>query len=44
MRPIDHLEEHEAPRWNDDPAAGEFGPQGEALILELRRLRHAFDE
>jgi membrane fusion protein, type I secretion system len=44
MRPIDHLEEHEAPRWNDDPAAGEFGPQGAALILELRRLRHAFDE
>jgi HlyD family secretion protein len=44
MRPIDHLEEHEAPRWNDDPAAGEFGPQGAALILELRRLRRAFDE
>jgi HlyD family secretion protein len=44
MRPIDHLEEHEAPRWNDDPTAGEFGPQGAALILELRRLRHAFDE
>jgi HlyD family secretion protein len=44
MRPIDHLEEHEAPRWNDDPAADEFGPQGAALILELQRLRHAFDE
>ena len=44
MRPIDHLEEHEAPRWNDAPAAGEFGPQGAALILELQRLRHAFDE
>jgi HlyD family secretion protein len=23
---------------------GEFGPQGEALILELQRLRHEFDE
>jgi membrane fusion protein, type I secretion system len=44
MRPIDHLEEHEAPRWNDDPVAGEFGPQGAALILELQRLRRAFDE
>jgi HlyD family secretion protein len=44
MRPIDHLEEHEAPRWNDDPAADEFGPQGAALILELQRLRRAFDE
>jgi HlyD family secretion protein len=44
MRPIDHLEEHEAPRWNDDPADGEFGPQGAALILELQRLRRAFDE
>ena len=44
MRPIDHLEEHEAPRWNDDPAAGEFGPQGAALIMELQRLRRAFDE
>jgi len=44
MRPIDHLEEHEAPRWNDDSAAGEFGPQGAALILELQRLRRAFDE
>ena len=44
MRPIDHLEEHEAPRWNDDAAADEFGPQGAALILELQRLRRAFDE
>jgi HlyD family secretion protein len=44
MRPIDHLEEHEAPRWNVDPAGGDLGPQGAALILELRRLRRAFDE
>src|ERR1700749_4849107 len=43
MRPTDHLE-RDAPRWNDDAAAGEFGPQGAALILELRRLRHALDE
>jgi HlyD family secretion protein len=44
MRPTDQLERDDASRWNDDPAAGEFGPQGAALILELRRLRHAMDE
>ncbi len=33
-----------APRWNDDPSSQDFGPQGAALILELQRLRHAFDE
>ena len=33
-----------APRWNDDPPSEDFGPQGAALILELQRLRHAFDE
>jgi len=32
-----------AQRWGDESRAGEFGPQGEALILELQRLRHAFD-
>jgi len=32
-----------AQRWGDEPRTGEFGPQGEALILELQRLRHAFD-
>ncbi len=30
-------------RWSDDPHTGQFGPQGEALILELQRLRHAFE-
>ncbi len=34
----------DAPRWNDDPRSQDFGPQGAALILELQRLRHAFDE
>jgi HlyD family secretion protein len=33
----------DAPRWND-PRSQDFGPQGAALILELQRLRHAFDE
>jgi HlyD family secretion protein len=32
------------PRWNDDPHSQDFGPQGAALILELQRLRRAFDE
>jgi HlyD family secretion protein len=27
----------------EDPGSGEVGPQGAALILELQRLRHAFD-
>jgi HlyD family secretion protein len=34
----------DAPRWNGDPRSQDFGLQGAALILELRRLRHAFDE
>ena len=34
----------DSPRWNDDPHSQDFGPQGAALILELQRLRHAFDE
>ncbi len=33
-----------SPRWNDDARSQDFGPQGAALILELQRLRHAFDE
>ena len=39
-RPVDH----EAARWNDDHRSEEFGPQGAALILELQRLRRAFDD
>jgi len=27
----------------EDPGSGELGPQGAALILELQRLRHAFE-
>jgi HlyD family secretion protein len=33
----------DAPHWSD-PRSQDFGPQGAALILELQRLRHAFDE
>jgi HlyD family secretion protein len=47
MRFADDRDGATAQRWSDDPRAnpqgGEFGPQGEALILELQRLRHAFD-
>jgi HlyD family secretion protein len=42
--------EHEAPLFDqsvrhgtDDPVHDGLGPQGAALILELQRLRHAFD-
>jgi len=37
------LDESE-PGWNDEPPADSVGPQGEALILELQRLRQAFDD
>ncbi|MBV8924890.1 MAG: HlyD family type I secretion periplasmic adaptor subunit [Bradyrhizobium sp.] len=43
MRPTDHLED-DAPRWAGDRGPGGFGPQGAALILELQKLRRAFDE
>src|SRR5579871_2709977 len=36
-------DERKAPRWDDEPRSGEFGPQGAALILELQRLRKAID-
>src|SRR5690349_17999380 len=35
--------ERNAPRWGSDPQSDEFGPQGDALILELQRLRRAID-
>ena len=41
MRTIEN--ERNAPRWGDDAQSGEFGPQGDALILELQRLRKAID-
>ena len=48
MRFTDDRDGATAQRWGDDPQAdphgGQFGPQGEALILELQRLRHAFEE
>jgi HlyD family secretion protein len=31
------------PNWNGEPEADHVGPQGEALILELQRLRQALD-
>jgi HlyD family secretion protein len=45
MRPIGNsgrLDDSE-PGWNDEHQADGVGPQGEALILELQRLRQAFD-
>ena len=32
------------PRWGDEPQPDAVGPQGEALILELQRLRQAFED
>lgn len=32
-----------ARNWNGEPYADDIGPQGEALILELQRLRQALD-
>ena len=43
MRFTDHNDDATAQRWGDDHGAGEFGPQGTALILELQRLRQAFE-
>jgi HlyD family secretion protein len=44
------MQEHQAPHADesvrqgiDDPVHDGLGPQGAALILELQRLRHAFD-
>jgi len=41
MRGTDN--ERSTPRWDNDPQSDEFGPQGDALILELQRLRRAID-
>jgi len=41
MRMTDN--ERNAQSWGSDPQSGEFGPQGDALILELQRLRRAID-
>jgi len=46
MRPIENsgrLDDSES-GWNDEARADGVGPQGEALILELQRLRQAFDD
>lgn len=43
MRYMDNNDAASTPHWGDDPHSNEFGPQGEALILELQRLRHAFE-
>jgi HlyD family secretion protein len=46
MRTIDDTERLDSlgPRLRDEPQADAMGPQGEALILELQRLRQAFDD
>jgi len=47
MRPQDltqHDDEESALPWIGEPASQAAGPQGAALILELQRLRQAFDE
>jgi HlyD family secretion protein len=43
MDRTDRLDNPE-PRWSDEAEAEGMGPQGEALILELQRLRQAFDD
>ena len=45
MKRAGHRQGFEGPAqdWGSDPHSDGFGPQGEALILELQRLRHAFD-
>lgn len=45
MRPIEDTGHFDSEtRWNDAPRDDGVGPQGEALILELQRLREAFDD
>jgi HlyD family secretion protein len=47
MKPQDltqHDDEESALPWIGEPASQAAGPQGAALILELQRLRQAFDE
>jgi HlyD family secretion protein len=43
MRFAEEGENETAPRFGDDRRTREFGPQGAALILELQRLRQAFE-
>jgi HlyD family secretion protein len=43
MRFVHDHDHAAAPRFGDDHRAGEFGPQGAALIMELQRLRQAFE-
>jgi HlyD family secretion protein len=42
MRPME--DDQPARGWNSDDDVGGLGPQGEALILELQRLRQALDD
>lgn len=39
-----HPYDENDPTWRGMPQARTVGPQGDALILELQRLQHAFDE
>jgi HlyD family secretion protein len=45
MRREDDAQHFDGPvrRWSGDSPADRLGPQGAALILELQRLRHAFE-
>src|SRR5579872_7281124 len=45
MRYADDTRNHDesAQNWSGEPYADDIGPQGDALILELRRLRQALD-
>jgi len=43
MKSTDSIDDDDTPRWNGDTRSEDFGPQGAALILELQRLRHAFE-
>ena len=45
MRYTDDTRNHDesAQNWSGEPYADDIGPQGDALILELRRLRQALD-
>jgi HlyD family secretion protein len=44
MRPVDRPHYNAGEPAADEPRRDGVGPQGAALILELERLRHAFDE
>jgi len=44
MKSTGPIDDNDTRRWDGDSYSEDFGPQGAALILELQRLRHAFEE